>query len=76
MRKKERVGHMKVPRNIKREKERKRKIAHIQEKENGEKENGERLSMKRISYTIHQKYPHTCTSCSRFMTCFSFGSVF
>ena len=28
----------------------------------------------RSSYTIHQKYPHTCTSWSRFMTCFSFGS--
>jgi hypothetical protein len=48
-------GHMRS--QIKREKERKRKIAHIQEKENGEG-----WSMKRSSYTIHQKYPCTCTS--------------
>jgi hypothetical protein len=32
--------------------------------------------MKRSSYTIYQKYPHTCTSWSRFMTCFSLGSSF
>ena len=30
--------------------------------------------MQRSSYTIHQKYPHTCTSWSRLMTCFCFGS--
>jgi len=34
----------------------------------------ERWFILRSSYTIHQKYPHTCTSWSRFMTCFSFGS--
>ena len=27
-----------------------------------------------VSSTIHQKYPHTCTSWSRLMTCFSFRS--
>ena len=31
-------------------------------------------SYKGVSSTIHQKYPHTCTSWSRLMTCFSFGS--
>ena len=30
----------------------------------------ERWCIQRSSYTIHQKYPHTCTSWSRFMTCF------
>ena len=34
----------------------------------------ERWSIQWSSYTIHQKYPHTCTSWSWFMTCFSFGS--
>jgi hypothetical protein len=34
----------------------------------------ERWSMNRSPYTIHQKYPHTCTSWSRFMICFSFRS--
>ena len=34
----------------------------------------ERWCIQRSSYTIHQKYPHTSTSWSRFMTCFSFGS--
>ena len=34
----------------------------------------ERWCIQRSSYTIHQKYPHTCTSWSKFMTCFSFGS--
>jgi hypothetical protein len=32
--------------------------------------------MKRSSYTIHQKYPDTCTSWLRFMTYFSLGSSF
>ena len=38
------------------------------------KKKKERWCIQRSSYTIHQKYPHTCTSWSRFMTCFSFGS--
>ena len=36
----------------------------------------ERWFMQRSSSTIHQKYPHTCTSWSRVMTYFSFGSCF
>ena len=36
----------------------------------------ERWCIQRSSYTIHQKYSHTCTSWSMFMTCFSFGSSF
>ena len=38
------------------------------------KKDKERWCIQRSSYTIHQKYQHTCTSWSRFMTCFSFGS--
>ena len=34
----------------------------------------ERRFIQRSSYTIHPKYPHNCTSWSRFMTYFSFGS--
>ena len=34
----------------------------------------ERWFILRSSYTIHQKYPYTFTSWSRFITCFSFGS--
>ena len=33
-----------------------------------------RIHIKEFSSIIHQKYPHTCTSWSRLMTCFSFGS--
>ena len=40
------------------------------------KKGKERWFIQRSSYTIHQKYPHTCTSWSRFMTCFSFESGF
>ena len=35
---------------------------------------GRENSYKGVSSTIHQKYPQTCTSWSRLMTCFSFGS--
>ena len=35
---------------------------------------GKRIHIKEFSSIIHQKYPHTCTSWSRLMTCFSFGS--
>ena len=35
---------------------------------------GRESSYKRVPSIIHQKYPHTCTSWSRLMTCFSFGS--
>ena len=35
---------------------------------------GRENSYKGVPSTIHQKYPHTCTSWSRLMTCFSFGS--
>ena len=35
---------------------------------------GERIHIKEFSSISHQKYPHTCTSWSRLMTCFSFGS--
>ena len=35
---------------------------------------GERIHIKEFSSIIHHKYPHTCTSWSRLMTCFSFGS--
>ena len=38
------------------------------------KKEKERWCIQRSSYTIHQKYPHTCTSWLRFMTCFFFGS--
>ena len=40
------------------------------------KKKKERWFIQRGSYTIHQKYTHTCTSWSRFMTCFSIGSSF
>ena len=40
------------------------------------KKEKERWCIQRSSYTIHQKYPHTCTSWSWFLTCFSFGSGF
>ena len=36
----------------------------------------ERRFIQRSSYTIHPKYPHNCTSWSRFMTYFSFVSGF
>ena len=35
---------------------------------------GKRIHIKEFSSIIHQKYPHTCTSWSRLITCFSFGS--
>ena len=35
---------------------------------------GKRIHIKEFPSIIHQKYPHTCTSWSRLMTCFSFGS--
>ena len=35
---------------------------------------GDRIHIKEFSSIIHHKYPHTCTSWSRLMTCFSFGS--
>ena len=38
------------------------------------KKEKERWCIQRSSYTIHQKYLHTCTSWLKFMTCFSFGS--
>ena len=50
-------------------KKRKRKDSPL-----SKKKEKERWSIQRSPYTIHQKYPHTCTSWSRFMTCFSFGS--
>ena len=40
------------------------------------KKGKERWFIQRSSYTIHKKCPHTCTSWSRFMTYFSFGSSF
>ena len=49
-------------------KERKRKYSPYQKNIQG------REIIKRSFTTIHQKYPHTCTSWSRFITCFSFGS--
>ena len=38
------------------------------------KKEKERWCIQRSKYTIHQKYPHTCTSWSKFITYFSFGS--
>ena len=56
-------------------------LRHVKKKEGKKKiapypkrKKKERWCIQRSSYTIHQKYPHTCTSWSRFMTCFSFGS--
>ena len=52
-----------------REKERKRKYSPYQKHYKGK-----RIHIKEFSCIIHQKYTHTCTSWSRLMTCFSFGS--
>ena len=52
-------------------------LRHVKKKRDSplsKKKEKERWCIQRSSYTIHQKYPHTCTSWSRFMTCFSFGS--
>ena len=53
----------------KKEKERKRKYSPYQKHYKGK-----RIHIKEFSSIIHEKYPHTCTSWSRLMTCFSFGS--
>ena len=52
----------------KKERRRKRKYSPYQKYYKGE-----RNHIKEFSSTIHQKYPHTWTSWSRFMTYFSFG---
>ena len=57
-------------RHVKKKKERRKDSPLSKKKEK------ERWFMQRSSYTVHQKYPHTCTSWLRFMTCFSFGSGF
>ena len=56
-------------------------LRHVKKKEKKEKtaliqkeRKIERWCIQRSSYTIHKKYPHTCTFWTRFMTCFSFGS--
>ena len=55
-------------------------LRHVKKKKEedsplSKKKEKERWCIQRSSYTIHQKkYPHTCTSWSRFMTCFFFGS--
>ena len=59
----------KVCQKKEREKERKRKYSPYQKHYKGK-----RIHIKEFSSIIHQKYPHTCTSWSRLMTCFSFGS--
>ena len=53
----------------KKRRERKRKYSPYQKHYKGK-----RIHIKEFSSIIHQKYPHTCTSWSRLMTCFSFGS--
>ena len=53
----------------KKERERKRKYSPYQKHYKGK-----RIHIKEFSSIIHQKYPQTCTSWSRLMTCFSFGS--
>ena len=54
----------------KKKRERKRKYSPYQKHYKGK-----RIHIKEFSSIIHQKkYPHTCTSWSRLMTCFSFGS--
>ena len=55
----------------KKRREKEKKIALVQKKETRE-----RWFIQRSTSTIHQKFPHTCTSWLRFMTCFSFGSGF
>ena len=52
-------------------------LRHVTQKKDSplsKKKEKERWCIQGSPYTIHQKYPHTCTSWSRFMTCFSFGS--
>ena len=53
-------------------------LRHVKKKDSplSKRKGKERWFIQRSSYTIHQKYPHTCTSWSRFMTCFSFGCKF
>ena len=53
----------------KKERDRKRKYSPYQKHYKGK-----RIHIKEFSSIIHQKYPHTCTSWSRLMTCFSFRS--
>ena len=60
------VCHM-TTRRVKKKRE-KENIAHTKKFYKGKN------SYEGVSSTIHQKYPHTCTSWSRLMTCFSFGS--
>ena len=52
----------------KKEKKERENIAHTKKFYKGKN------SYEGVSSTIHQKYPHTCTSWSRLMTCFSCGS--
>ena len=56
---------------VKKNRERKRKYSPYQKHYKGK-----RIHIKELSSIIHQKYPHTCTSWSRLVTCFSFGSGF
>ena len=58
-----------VSKKRKRKKRRNRKYSPYQKKIYKGKN-----SYEGVSSTIHQKYPHTCTSWSRLMTCFSCGS--
>ena len=57
------------PQGVSKKRERKRKYSPYQKHYKGK-----RIHIKEFSSIIHQKYPHTCTSWSRLMTCFSFGS--
>ena len=58
-----------TPTRCVKKRERKRKYSPYQKHYKGK-----RIHIKEFSSIIHQKYPHTCTSWSRLMTCFSFGS--
>ena len=62
------VCHMPT-RHVKKKEKRKRKYSPYQKHYKGQ-----RIHIKEFSSIIHQKYPHTCTSWSRLMTCFSCGS--
>ena len=57
------------PQGVSKKRERKRKYSPYQKHYKGK-----RIHIKEFSSIMHQKYPHTCTSWSRLMTCLSFGS--
>ena len=57
------------PQGVSKKEREKENIAHTKKHYKGK-----RIHIKEFSSIIHQKYPHTCTSWSRLMTCFSFGS--